>query len=149
MANRNFVRDSGALEKGLVTLCARVSVGAVGAVTLQQWNAATRAYVSAPTSGSGYAKGAAGISSVVRTGAGAWTVTLQDSYQRLVDAKFTSTAASGTVTVNAMGIDATTDVTSNTTPIIKLVLCAATTPTDPASGDKIDLTFTLQNSSAR
>jgi hypothetical protein len=61
----------------------------------------------------------------------------------------TSTATSGVLTVIGCGVDATTDVTSNTAPTIKLLLNSATaTAADPASGDKIDLTFTLQNSSA-
>lgn len=147
MANRQFQQYSYTLEKGIVHLFCRVSVAGGGAVTLQKWNPATRTYSSAATSGTGtYAVGCQGIKSVARTGAGAWTVTLQDSYQRLVAARFTSTAASGTVTVNAMGIDATSDVTSNTAPTVKLVLAAGTTPTDPASGDKIDLHLILQNS---
>lgn len=150
MANRSFVDKSYTLEKGIVRLHARVSVAGGGAVTLQTWNPTTGAYASAPTTGSGYAKGAYGISSVARTGTGAWTIVLQDSYRRLLGVTMSTTATSGVSTVISPGIDATTDVTSNTAPTIKLVLSSATaTAADPASGDKIDLTFELQNSTAR
>lgn len=148
MANRTFQQFQYSLEKGVVRLFCRVSVAGGGAVTLQKWNPATRTYSSAPTSGTGaYAVGTQGIRSVARTGAGAWTITLQDTYQRLLGVRWNATAASGTVTVNAMGIDSTTDVTA-ATPVIKLVLCASTTPTDPASGDAVDLEIILQNSAA-
>jgi hypothetical protein len=148
MANRTFQQFQNSLEKGLVHLIARVSVAGGGAVTLQKWNPASRTYTSAPTSGVGsYSVGSQGIKTVARTGTGAWTIVLQDSYNRLVDAWFTSTAASGTTTVIAMGVDAATDVTSATAPTIKVLLNSATaTAADPASGDKIDLHFVLQNS---
>ncbi len=148
MANRDFQQFQSSLEKGLVQLHCRVSVAGGGAVTLQKWNPATRTYSSAATSGVGtYAVGAQGIKTVARTGTGAWTIVLQDSYQRLLDVKVLTTAASGVLTVINAAVDATTDVTSNTAPTIKILLNSATaTAADPASGDKIDLTFTLQNS---
>jgi hypothetical protein len=150
MANRQFQQFQGSLEKGLVRLCCRVSVAGGGAVTLQKWNPATRTYTSAPTSGVGsYSVGAQGIKTVARTGTGAWTVVLQDSYQRLLGVHVTSTAASGVLTVVGVGVDATTDVTSNSAPTIKLLFNSATaTAADPASGDKIDLEFLLQNSAS-
>lgn len=149
MANRDFQQFSYSLQKGLVTLFARVSVGAAGAVTLQKWNPATRAFSAAPTTGVGpYSVGAEGIKTVTRTGAGAWTIVLQDSYQRLLGACLeASIAASGTLTVIGAGVDSTSDVTSNTAPTIKVLLNSATaTAADPASGDVIILRFTLQNS---
>jgi hypothetical protein len=150
MANRDFQQFQSSLEKGLVQLFCRVSVAGGGAVTLQKWNPATRTYTSAATTGAGsYAVGAQGIKTVTRTGTGAWTVVLQDSYQRLLGVRFSTTAASGVATVGGAAVDATTDVTSNSAPTILLVIYSTPgTPADPASGDKIDLRFTLQNSAS-
>lgn len=150
MANRQFQQYQYALEKAVVHLYCRVSVGGAGAVTLQKWNPASRTFSSAPTTGVGtYAVGAQGIKTVTRTGTGAWTIVLQDSYQRLLGIRLATTAASGVATVGGLAVDSTTDVTSNTAPTIKVVLFSTPgTPADPTSGDKIDLRFTLQNSGA-
>lgn len=148
MANRTFQQFQNSIEKELVHLVARVSVAGGGAVTLQKWNPSSGTYTSAPTTGVGpYSVGSQGIKTVARTGTGAWTIVLQDSYMRLLDVWFTSTATSGTLTVIGLGVDATTDVRSNTAPTIKVLFNSATaTAADPASGDKIDLHFVLQNS---
>lgn len=143
MANRQFQQFEGALAKGVVTLYGRVSVAGSGAVTFQAWNPATRAYATAGSSGYG------GIKSVARTATGAWTVTLQDSYQRLLGASFICSNSTGAATVVAMAVDSDCNVNSNTAPTVFLVFSSATaTAADPASGDKIDLTLVLQNSSA-
>lgn len=149
MAERDFTQFQYSLEKGLVELVARVSVGAAGAVTLKKWNPSTRTYSAAATTGVGsYAVGSQGIRSVARTGTGAWTITLQDKYQRLVSIRAMTTAASGVATVGGLGIDSTSDVTA-TTPVIKVVLYSTPgTPADPASGDEVDLVIRLQNSAA-
>lgn len=150
MANRDFVQFRGALQKGVVDLFFRVSVGVGGAVTLQKWNPATRTYSSAPTSGTGpYAVGADGVRSVARTGAGAWTVTLQDSYQRVLQARATTFNSTGASTVVSVAVDTDGDVNSNTTPTVLLVFSSATTTAaDPASGDLVLVHLTLQNSAA-
>jgi hypothetical protein len=96
-----------------------------------------------------YAVGSQGIYTVARTGTGLWTVVLQDSYQRLLGVRFTTTSTSGVATVIAVAVDATSDVTSATAPTVALVFSSAsTTAADPASGDKIDLRLTLQNSAS-
>lgn len=150
MANRTFQQFQGTLPKGVVSLFCRVSVAGAGAVTLQKWNPSSRTYTAAPTSGTGpYAVGAEGIKTVTRTGTGAWTIVLQDSYQLLKNVRLSSTAASGVLTVVGVGVDSTTDVTSATAPTIKLLFnSASATAADPASGDQIDLEFVLLNSGA-
>jgi hypothetical protein len=151
MANRTFSEFQYALEKGKVDLFARVSVAAAGAVTLKKWNPATRTYSAAPTSGVGsYSVGSQGIKTVARTGTGLWTVTLQDSYQRLLGAFFTCSNSTGAMTVVTMGVDTDGDVTSNTAPTVMLVFSSsASTAADPASGDEIDLHLILQNSATK
>lgn len=149
MADRSFQQFQGSLDKGLVKLFCTVSVAGGGAVTLKSWNPSTRAYGNAPTSGSGYAKGAQGISSVARTGTGAWTITLQDKYQRLVGCSLMQVTSSGAMTVVGVAVDSATDVTAST-PVVKVVFSsAATTAADPANGDQITLELTLQNLSTR
>jgi hypothetical protein len=147
MANRQFQQFQASLEKGLVQLFCRVSVAAAGAVTLQKWNPSTRAYESAPTSGTGsYALGSQGIKTVARTGTGLWTITLQDTYYRLLGVRMTTTATSGVATCGGLAVDAASDVTAVAAPVIKVVLFSTPgTPAAPASGDKIDLRITLQN----
>jgi hypothetical protein len=56
-----------------------------------------------------YNAGAEGVRSIVRTGVGAWTVTLQDNYQRLLHADFIvqTAAAGGLSAAVVMGLDGT------------------------------------------
>ena len=63
MANRNFHKDSAALERGVVTLYASVSIGAAGVSTVDK---------------------KLGTADCVRTGAGTYEVTLDDTYQYLI-----------------------------------------------------------------
>ncbi len=144
MANRNFVEEQYTLLKGVVHLFARVSVGGTGAVTLQSWDPVAKAYATAPTNGFG------GIKSVVRSAAGKWTVTLQDTYQRFLAAYCTQSNSGGASTAPFLMVDSAGDVTLASAPTIKLVFTAvaAGSATDPASGDKVDLHFILSNSSA-
>ena len=141
-----------------------VSVGAAGAVTLQEWNypqmgqgttAPARTYTAAPTTGgsaafpTAYAQGAEGVFSVARTGAGLWTVTLQDSYQRLLGLSCYASLAGGLSAIVAVQENTTiTNMASGTPPrsVIGVALLSATaTALDPASGERINLAFTLQN----
>lgn len=144
MANRTFNQFDGALLKGVVKLYCRVSVGAAGAVTLQAWNPATRAYATAG------ATGTSGVTSVTRTGAGLWSILLQDSYQRVLMVTATAELAGGTATCLAVGVNSSlTDVNSATSPQLAIALLKSTASADdPASGNLVDLEITLQNSSA-
>jgi hypothetical protein len=155
MANRSYVDKQYTLIKGQVELYCVVSVGAAGAVTLQKWNypslapasSSARTYSAAPTTG-----GAAAFFSVARTAAGLWTVTLQDAYQRLVGlAAFSSLAGGLSAIVAAHENTTITNMNSGTPPrsIIGVALLSATANAlDPASGERITLRLTLQNSTA-
>ena len=163
MANRNFIDKQYALIKREVHLYGAFLVGAAGAVTLQKWNYPTlgagtgaRTYTAAPLANalpSGapyplqYAAGAEGIRSVTRTGAGAWTVQLQDNYQRLMMVSESVQNATGVVTTADVGISSTiTNMTANGGSIIGLqLLNTAGGAADPASGDLVLLTFILND----
>jgi hypothetical protein len=166
MANRSYVDKQYTLIKGQVELYCVVSVGAAGAVTLQKWNypslapasSSARTYSAAPTTGGAAAfplsavQGAEGVFSVARTAAGLWTVTLQDAYQRLVGlAAFSSLAGGLSAIVAAHENTTITNMNSGTPPrsIIGVALLSATANAlDPASGERITLRLTLQNSTA-
>lgn len=161
MANRTFMDQQYTLIKRRVDLFAAVSVGAAGAVTLQKWNYPTlgtgplaRTYSAAPLatalpSGAPYplqyAAGAEGIRSVTRTGTGAWTVQLQDNYQRVLGVTFNIQKAGGAGATVQIGIDSTiTNMASNGGSTIGLLLMSSTaTAADPASGDVMLLHFIL------
>lgn len=173
MADRSFIDKQYTLLKGVTKLWPVFNVGAAGAVTLQKWNypslgqgSAAWTYTAAPTTGGGTAwpvadvAGADGVRSVTRTGTGAWTITLQDSYHRLlgVDCMFTASAGGGApasspacVAVQVLGNlkgGSNGDVTLQTGGTIKLLFqSAAATAADPASGEQIILEITLQNKS--
>lgn len=164
MANRTFMDKSYSLAKGEVRLYCAVSVAEGGGVTLLKWNypqmgqgstAPARTYTAAPTTGgsasfpTAYAQGAEGVFSVVRTGVGLWTVTLQDSYQRLLGLSFFSSLAGGLSTIVQVNENTTiTNMASGTVPrsVIGVALMSATaTAADPATNERIQLAFTLQN----
>lgn len=157
-----FIDKSYSLAKGEVRLYCSVNVAAAGAVTLQRWNypqmgqtgGSARTYTAAPTTGGGAfpnaaAQGAEGIFSVVRTGAGLWTVTLQDAYQRLVVLDgFGSLAGGLSAIVKVAENTSITNMNSGAPPksVIGIALLSATANAlDPASGERINLFFTLQN----
>jgi hypothetical protein len=166
MANRSYIDKQYTLLKGQVELYCAVSVGAAGAVTLQKWNypglapssSAARTYSAAPTTGGGpafplqTAQGAEGVFSVARTATGLWTVTLQDAYQRLVRLAAYSSLAGGLSTVVAIHENTSiTNMNSGTPPrsVIGIALLSATgVAVDPANGERINIGFTLQNSTA-
>lgn len=164
MASRTFQERHYSILKGVTHLFAAVNVGAGGAVTLQKWNypqvnqttSPARTYTAAPTTGGGNSwpqntwQGAEGIFSVVRTGAGTWTVTLQDTYQRLLDISGFTARAGGLVTVADFAEDTSV---SNYAPtnapgsVLGIVMFnSSDLPGDAANGDQIRLHFELQNS---
>lgn len=86
MANRNWVAEKGGLEKGRIALFLKVPIGATGAVgTL-----ATKK----------------GITSVTRTGVGAYTIVLDDKYvsDLAIAAWVQGTGSSGTPAAGTSGI---------------------------------------------
>jgi hypothetical protein len=157
MANRTFQEKQLALIKRKVDLYAIVDVGAAGAVTLLKITLINgqQSSVSAPTSGTGYGVGnGEGVRSVVRTGTGAWTVTLSDSYVRLVGVDLARTQnATGLLTAASVGVNSsTTNIQTNTAPgnggVVAVVLNDwAGVAVDPASGDRLTLHFVLADAS--
>jgi hypothetical protein len=166
MANRGYIDKNYTLVKGQVELYCTVSVGAAGAVTLQKWNypglapssSAARTYSAAPTTGGGpafplqTAQGAEGVFSVARTGTGLWTITLQDAYQRLIGLTGFSSLAGGLSAVVAVHENTSITNMNSGTParsVLGVALLGSTgTAVDPASGERLTLRFTLQNSTA-
>ncbi len=121
--------------------------GAVG-------NSPSSSLAAAPTSGAPYTFGDGpdgGVRSIARTATGAWTITLTDSYQRLLGVTLLSTSnATGAVGSGyAIGIDTDlTNVTTNTGignggTIGIVLLDAAAAAADPATGDILCFEITL------
>lgn len=122
MANRNFNRYQ-ALEKEVKTLFAKVTIGASGAPTL-------------------VAAQSQGITSISRTSAGLYVLTLQDAYMKLLHADI------HIVTPSVEDIQA--NVKSEAVATSKTVTFHCTTvgvATDPASGDSLLIRLDLKNSS--
>lgn len=138
MANRWFNQFQNTLDKGIVELHGRVSIGASGAPTLQKMTAA-ETYATA--SSNGYA----GIKSITRNSAGDYTIVTQDKYVRFISVivifitPTTGVPAAPSVAVKAMNA---------TTPTINIVCSDLETPaaTDPASGETMLIKIIAQNS---
>lgn len=164
MANSMFVQGQyWTKRKQIVHLFPVVSVAGGGAVTLRKrsftaagsgGNLPTYSLGTAPTSGTGYARGdGEGTRSVSRTGTGAWTLTLSDPYLYLIGVRFNVESASGVSTVVQVAVDSTSNVQTNTSlgngGVVKLVFSSATaTAADPASGDVVYLELVLGQSGA-
>jgi hypothetical protein len=119
MANRNFNRYQ-ALEKEIKALYAEVAIGATGAPTITK---------------------ALGITSVVRSGAGKYTITLDDTYTRFMSISI--------MQENATEQDLTfqlDDQTVGTTKLVKFICKAAATATDPSDGSNLFIKIDLKNS---
>ena len=129
MADRYFSQFRGALEKGVVELFAKVTIGNTGAPTL----------VSASSKG---------ITGIVRNSAGNYTVTLQDKYRSLLffDVNFQSATGIGAAPIVSLyGAPAV-----DTGPTVRFVCTTvgAGSATDPASGETMIIKLELSNSSA-
>lgn len=125
MADRNFARDAGALEKGLVKLFAHVAFGATGAPTLVR---------------------AKGIATVSRDSAGKFVLTLEDRYQRLLGAHgmFVGTSPAAAV------VSLVSDDSAALSPTLTFQTSAADSgaATDPGSGEELLLELSFSNSAA-
>lgn len=115
IANRTFIDSNFSLVKRMVHLFCTISVSedATPVPTIRKWNYPVfgtgpnaRTYTAATSatalpSGAGpyplqYTAGSEGMLKVARTGAGLYTLTLQDNYQRMVDLHAYASVASGT-----------------------------------------------------
>ena len=164
---RAYIDKQYTLIKGEVELYGAVSVGAAGAITFQKWNypqmgqgtsAPARTYTAAPTAVTtaggmtNAGTGAEGIFTVVRTATGLWTLTLQNTHQRMIGLSFYSSLAGGLSTILAIHENTTISNMATGAPlksVIGLALLSSTgTAADPASGERINLRITLQDLTA-
>ena len=161
MADRVFQPLNFTLVKKKVELYAAVSVAAAGAVTLQRWNypqlgqtaAPAQTYAAAPSATPGlgnrgflqYNSGAEGVFSVTRTGAGLWTVKLQDNYQRVLMVQAVGQLAGGLSAITGTGINSPlTNMQAQGGSVIGLALLSASgTAVDPVAGELILLAIKL------
>lgn len=129
--NRAYQEGRGYLECGVVELFARVTIGASGAVTA-----------------TAYAKG---ITSIARTAAGKYLVTLEDPYNTLLfaGAVEVSSADPNPTTSGVLARIDSDDVTNSTTPVVTIQFYKASdgSDVDPASGVAIMFRLTLKASS--
>jgi hypothetical protein len=149
MANRFLQQFRFGFEKMPVDVYAVINIGASGAPTLEAWT---------PSTGGGGSYAAAqstgfrGVKSIVRNGTGDYTLTLQDSYQRLVgfDVTFQSaTTAKAVAPIVSIQGTGTTLGTSTGGTIRFFTQSAANTAADPASGEVMLIHVALQNSTAQ
>lgn len=127
MANRRYYNQQFTLEPAPVTLFAHVTFGSTGAPTLD-------------------ANQSRGIKSIVRNSAGNYTISLVDSYNRLLMLKHifinsTAPASPGLYIVSEQ-------VVSSTAPSLIVQFNAAGTATDPGSGEQVRMSIELKNSNA-
>jgi hypothetical protein len=127
MANRYLYQFRGSFEPARVTISMKVSIGASGAPTLV----------------SGQNRG---VSSIVRNSAGRYTITLQDSYARLLMLSRTPMRSSPSASPE------TTIIADNSAtlaaPTIVIQCSAAGVATDPANGETMMIQMDLKNSSS-
>lgn len=119
MANRNFNRAQ-ALEKEVKSLFAEVAIGASGAPTITK---------------------ALGISSISRTGAGDYKITLDDKFVRLMHLSVTELNSSA----QDLNFQLKSQAVSSTKEIEFFSLTGGT-ETDPASGSSLFIKIDLKNS---
>lgn len=129
MANRYFNQFRLSLEKSVVDLFANVTFGGTGAPTLVAANSK-------------------GVASIVRDNTGLYTITLSDSYVGLlmVDYVLVKNSATGPAAYEMYVVSQAVGTVA--APTIVVQFAAATTATDPGSGDAVLLQFSLRNSTA-
>lgn len=121
MANRNFVEFQKTLSRGVVSLYAKINIGATGAVSSVQM--------------------APGITSVARQSAGQYLIVLDDQYNALLCPSFEI--------LNATAVDVGPQVVSETVSTTKQIVFRTLTgavATDPPSGSAIFVVLILKNS---
>lgn len=128
MANRNFSQRQFTLERDVVKLFGFVTFGATGAVS---------------------AVGGLGLTSVTRTGTGAYTIKLSDAYVRLLAAsfRFAGASASGVASVELVDSHANVQVDIKAKTIKIQCYDYAGSAVDPASGSDVLFEITTRNTS--
>lgn len=154
MASRSFTSQAWSLEKQRVTLYATVDFDSGGAATLKAWSNSAQnpgggagSYINAITTNPGGSIGFAGVASISGS-AGDYTLTLNDSYQRLLG--FTGAVIKTTAsTAQTFQVKADGVTTAGGGTIEFLTIGVSTTPAvvTPAS-IRVLFTIELSNSSA-
>ena len=128
MANRNFSQRQFSLERDVVNLFGDVTFGATGAVSAFK---------------------GLGLTSLTRTGVGAYTLTLNDAYVRLLGARvmFAKATSSGVAAVELVDSHASvqTDIKAKTVKFQCYDYAGAAV--DPASGADAFIKLELRNTS--
>lgn len=127
MANRYFDQFALSLEKQKVLLFSKATIGAAGAPTLDAANSK-------------------GIASMVRNSAGNYTITLQDTYNRLLGAHIVLIVGSGTPAA-PLSFIVSEAVATTKAIVVQFTAVDGTTATDPASGEQVRISLQLKNSS--
>lgn len=133
MANRNFEKNIYNLTKGLTLLCGQFDVGATGAVT------------AATTKGNG-------ITSIARSAAGKYLITLDDQYK---DLRNFGWSADELATAATSGVDGAAAISADDATLgvpnklLSIQFRLAGTATDPANGVRIKFQLLLRNSSVK
>lgn len=140
MANRTFTQFRGHLEKAPVSIfIALDGAGAANPVLLNG---------SLTTAGTG---GYKGVKSVTRNGVGDYTITLQDTYQKVLSAKFcvfSRTAAAPAISNAYIKSAATTTAGGGTVTIVTFGATMATPVEMGATVDRLLIELVLSNSNA-
>lgn len=128
MANRQFTQFGLTLEKRVVSIYAKVAIGASGAPTLSTANSK-------------------GVTSVSRNSAGDYTFTFQDRYVKLMSIKMTAQSSTGLPAAPIVGVKANSISTART---LKLVTTTAGggSATDPGNGETLFFEFVFGDSTA-
>lgn len=129
MANRYFYQFLNMFEKGPVILFVKASIGATGAPTLD--TTVSR-----------------GIKSITRTGVGAYTIALEDRYQKVL--MITRGIQSSTLADGNVSMTLIADNSSNTSPDVRVAFAAPSTGSaaELSNGVTLTLKIILRNSSA-
>lgn len=128
MANRLFQQFRNSLEKQVVELWVKASIGSTGAVTLDAANSK-------------------GVSTMVRNSAGKYTITLQDTYQKLLETSCTQLISTGLLTAAEFAV-VSEAVATAAAPTVVVQFAAAGVATDMASGTVVRIRITLSNTTA-
>jgi hypothetical protein len=162
MANRTFDQYDLSILKRVCHVWGVFQMNGTTPV-LQRWNYPTlgtgvnaRTYSAAPTPASAgasvgpfnhYSAGADGVWSVTRTGAGLWTVQLQDNYQRLLSVKVSQSLAGGLGNiVQAHENSSISNMPASGGSIIGLALLSASgAAADPTASSYVRVEFALQD----
>lgn len=126
MANRTFSKAIFSSEIAPTHVYMQVNIGASGAPTI--------------------ITGKAWVLSMTRNSAGDYTIVFKDNYNSVLGVRHMFNSGSSAPASPSMWLK-TDSITSTTSPSLRVVFNTGGTATDPASGEKLYMTFILKNSS--